>query len=310
MFKIADGREQFYQWDLDRQIIVDDSSIVEVHFCNRTDECSLVTEVIDGVANVPNILLQSSFELRVFGYDGKATLHEKKFKVIPRTRPSDYVYTETEVKNYDELSKRIDELEGTGGVYQLVLPAAGEAITDEKTIEILNYYMRPRYSSEAYSELPLCSYNGTLITYWVAGLDGGTCTLTAVRPAQFSFQSYFTEYDLKFNYDAKIEEFIFDGITEYRRQHVSKTSELENDSDFTTKQYVDDAIANIEGGNVDLSEYAKKTQLDNYVKTVDFDAWERDFVADLDRGYASKDYVTNAINTAFAGIATAEGGSY
>ena len=110
MFKIADGREYLYQWDLDRQVIVDDKSIVEVHFCNRTDECSLVTEVIDGKANIPNILLQNSFDIRVFGYDGKATLHDKTFKVKPRTRPSEYVYTETEVRSYDELVKRIDSI--------------------------------------------------------------------------------------------------------------------------------------------------------------------------------------------------------
>jgi hypothetical protein len=103
MFKIVDGREHFYQWDLDRQIAVEDNSIVEVHFCNRTDDCSLVVEVVDGIANVPNILLQSSFDVRVFGYDGKATLHDKIFKVKPRTRPADYVYTETEVLSVEKL---------------------------------------------------------------------------------------------------------------------------------------------------------------------------------------------------------------
>ena len=103
MFRIADGREYFYQWDLDRQVIVEDPSVKEVHFCNRTNDCSLVTEVIDGRANVPNILLQSSFDIRVFGYDGKATLHDKKFKVYARTQPADYVYTETAVKSIEEV---------------------------------------------------------------------------------------------------------------------------------------------------------------------------------------------------------------
>lgn len=109
MFKIADGREYFYQWDLDRQIIVEDSSIVEVHFCNRTDECSLVVDVVDGLANVPNIILTNSFDVRVFGYDGKATLHDEVFKVKPRTRPADYVYTETEARKFDELFEKAEE---------------------------------------------------------------------------------------------------------------------------------------------------------------------------------------------------------
>lgn len=109
MFRIADGRDSFYQWDLDRQVIVEDSSVVEVHFCNRTDACSLVTEVVNGVADVPNILLQNSFDIRVFGYDGKATRFDKVFKVNPRTRPADYVYTETEVLTWRELENRINE---------------------------------------------------------------------------------------------------------------------------------------------------------------------------------------------------------
>lgn len=109
MFRIVDGREHFYQWDLDRQVTVDDSSIIEVHFCNRTDECSLVVDVVDGKANVPNIILQNSFDIRVFGYDGKATLHEKTFKVKARTQPADYVYTETTVKRIDEVLAKAEE---------------------------------------------------------------------------------------------------------------------------------------------------------------------------------------------------------
>ena len=102
MFSIADGRDCFYQWDLDRRVIVKDSSITEVHFCNRTGECSLVVEVVDGLANVPNVILQSNFDVRVFGFDGKATLHEMKFKVKPRTKPDDYIYTETEIWNAEK----------------------------------------------------------------------------------------------------------------------------------------------------------------------------------------------------------------
>lgn len=112
-FKIVDGREHFYQWDLNRQIIVDDPAIKEVHFCNRNDDCSLVVEVENGIANVPNILLQKSFSIRVFAYDGHATLFDRVFEVKARTRPSDYVYTETEVKRLEDveekLFKEIDE---------------------------------------------------------------------------------------------------------------------------------------------------------------------------------------------------------
>ena len=120
MFRIADGREHFYQWDLDRQVVVDDPSITEVHFCNRTEDVSLVVEVVDGLANVPNILLQSSFDMRVFAYDGKATRYDAVFKVKAKTKPSDYVYTETEIKSYEYLENKIREIEEQGWSDEIV----------------------------------------------------------------------------------------------------------------------------------------------------------------------------------------------
>ena len=69
MFKILDGRSEFYQWDLNRKLIVDDASMKEVHFCNRTGECSLVRDVyeVNGVyvADVPNLLLQENWDIKV-----------------------------------------------------------------------------------------------------------------------------------------------------------------------------------------------------------------------------------------------------
>lgn len=120
MFRIADGREHFYQWDLDRQVVVDDPSIAEVHFCNRTEDVSLVVEVVDGLANVPNILLQSGFDIRVFAYDGEATRYDAVFKVKAKTKPSDYVYTETEIKSYEYLENKIREIEEQGWSNEIV----------------------------------------------------------------------------------------------------------------------------------------------------------------------------------------------
>ena len=120
MFRIADGRDHLYTWDIDRQIVVDDPSIVEVHFWNRTDDVSLVVGVVDGLANVPNILLQSSFDIHVFGYDGKATRYDAVFKVKAKAKPSDYVYTETEIKSYEYLENKIREIEEQGWSDEIV----------------------------------------------------------------------------------------------------------------------------------------------------------------------------------------------
>ena len=115
MFKIYDGRKSFYQWDVDRKLIVEDASINQVHFCNRTDDCSLVCEVYNEgslrVVNVPNILLQDNWRINVFGYDSNYTKFSERFEVIARSRPGDYVYTETETIKYSSLLERIELVE-------------------------------------------------------------------------------------------------------------------------------------------------------------------------------------------------------
>lgn len=118
MFRIYDGREAFYQWDIDRKLIVKDETVKEVHFCNKTDECSLVCEVYeeDGlrVANVPNVLLQTTWRINVYAYDEKYTKYSARFEVIPRTKPEDYIYTEEELKEWEELEERVAALEEGG----------------------------------------------------------------------------------------------------------------------------------------------------------------------------------------------------
>ena len=116
MFKILDGRQAFYQWDIDQRVVVEDRSITQVHYCNRTDDCALICECyeLDGkwVADVPNILLQDNWRIRVYAFDGCATKHEKRYDVIARSKPDTYVYTETEVLSYETISKRMDAIEG------------------------------------------------------------------------------------------------------------------------------------------------------------------------------------------------------
>lgn len=109
MFKLLDGREHLWQWDLDRQIAVSDSTVTEVHFCNKTDDCSLVVEVVDGIANIPNILLQQPFDIRVYAYCACYTKVEATFKVKARTQPSDYVYTETDVVRWDTIADNAEK---------------------------------------------------------------------------------------------------------------------------------------------------------------------------------------------------------
>ena len=243
MFRIADGREQFYQWDIDRQVIVEDPSIVEVHFCNRTDDCSLVTEVVDGLANVPNITLTNSFDVRVFGYDGKATLHEKTFKVKPRSKPADYVYVETEARKFDELMAK-----------------AEEAITTATTT-----------ANELYEYVE--DHKLDFVD------DGqGNVELKAIEAEGGGGSGDLSNYYTKAQTDARIEE----------------------------------AIEAIEIPDPDLSEYAKKSEIPEVPENVSEFNNDAGYLTEHQslEGYATEQYVTNVITTAFAGIATAEGGSY
>lgn len=115
MFEIYDGRSQFYQWDIDRKLIVKDATITQVHFCNRTDSCSLVCETYTenglNIVNVPNVLLQTDWRINVYAYDSHYTKFSAQFDVVRRSKPTDYVYTETETLNYNTLLDKLNGIE-------------------------------------------------------------------------------------------------------------------------------------------------------------------------------------------------------
>jgi hypothetical protein len=124
MFKIYGDRPELWQWDTGQKLIVEDASINEVHFHDGLNSQALVCEVyeLDGlrVVNIPNVVLQDNCDMKIFTFvkdnDGGYTKHSATIKVNRRSRPADYVYTETEVKNYEDLEKRIQVLEnGSGG---------------------------------------------------------------------------------------------------------------------------------------------------------------------------------------------------
>lgn len=115
MFKIYDGRETFYQWDKGRKLIIYDDTISEVHFCNKTEECSLKAETYkEGnltLVNVPNVLLTTDWRINVYAYDKDYTKHCSTFKVVSRSKPEDYIYTEEELKQWEQLQAQINTLE-------------------------------------------------------------------------------------------------------------------------------------------------------------------------------------------------------
>jgi hypothetical protein len=153
LFKIYDGRDKFYQWDVDRKLIIEDATITQVHFCNRTDECSLVCETYqeDGLTlvNVPNVLLQTDWRINVYAYDTNYTKFSECFAVAKRSKPENYIYTETEVLTYNTLLNRIDELD----------ESIGDRVNDyleENEINVdLEGYATEEYVAAAISEIEL-----------------------------------------------------------------------------------------------------------------------------------------------------------
>lgn len=106
MTQILDGREHFYQWDLNQKITSADFKVGdEVHFFNMKQPSALTVFAYDFdgkvVADVPNILLQNALPIFVWHYitndDCSQTKSEYNFDVKQRAKPNDYVYTETEV---------------------------------------------------------------------------------------------------------------------------------------------------------------------------------------------------------------------
>lgn len=120
MLKIEGKRNYLYQWDLNQRVLViDDDSVNEVHFANegQTEDAPIVevkTDEKGRYADIPNILLQSGKNIFAYEYcnvNARHTIRKYKLVVIQRPKPSDYVYTETEVKAYETLRDQIDEID-------------------------------------------------------------------------------------------------------------------------------------------------------------------------------------------------------
>jgi hypothetical protein len=123
MFNIFDGRTSLWQWDSNQRLIMNKFDIgTKVHFFNSAVEEALTTQIYeyDGVkvCDIPNVLLTVFDDISVYVYVedelGNRTTRRKIIMVRKREKPSDYIYTETEVLSYNALEKRIAELEKGG----------------------------------------------------------------------------------------------------------------------------------------------------------------------------------------------------
>ena len=101
VFKIYDGRTNFWQWDTKQKLIVLDERITEVRFSNRNMEHSKRRPVYTDkngvrICNVPDLLLQLPKNLIAYACvkndDGSSsTIKAVKFAVHRQPIPADYI---------------------------------------------------------------------------------------------------------------------------------------------------------------------------------------------------------------------------
>ena len=114
MLDLNDGRDELWQWDTGRTLIVD-TDCSQVHFSNKVFGRSIDVNVAYGVAIIPDVLLQTDNDLNVWAFSGTAengyTKISKTFKVNRRNKPADYVFTPPEQTSLEEIKEKIDYLE-------------------------------------------------------------------------------------------------------------------------------------------------------------------------------------------------------
>lgn len=114
MLDLNDGRDELWQWDTGRTLIVD-TDCSQVHFSNKVFGRSIDVNVADGVAIIPDVLLQTDKDLNVWAFSGTAengyTKISKTFKVNRRNKPADYVFTPPDQTSLEEIKERVSYLE-------------------------------------------------------------------------------------------------------------------------------------------------------------------------------------------------------
>ena len=114
MLTLNDGRSELWQWDTGRTLTVD-PDCSQVHFRKNVFDRSIDVDVVDGLATIPDFLLQTDKDLIVWAFVGTAengyTKISKTFKVNRRNKPADYVFTPPDQTSLEEIKERVSYLE-------------------------------------------------------------------------------------------------------------------------------------------------------------------------------------------------------
>ena len=193
IFKIYDGRTNFWQWDTKQKLIVLDDRITEVRFSNRNMEHSKRRPVYtdkDGlrICNVPDILLQLPKNLIAYACikndDGScSTVKAVKFAVHQQPIPTDYICEQDAI--VEDILMRLELLEtllkdiNSGNKswvkFENIIDAAKWAIKDGSHGDVIVVHLDegwvPHVVENDKSLSPICNCDGEMVTVNV--YDGG-----------------------------------------------------------------------------------------------------------------------------------------
>ena len=193
IFKIYDGRTNFWQWDTKQKLIVLDDRITEVRFSNRNMEHSKRRPVYTDengvrICNVPDLLLQLPKNLIAYACikneDGtSSTVKAVKFAVHQQPIPSDYVCEKDAV--VEEILLRIELLENLLKDVEIgnkeltkfnnIVDAAKWAVSDGAAGDIIIVKLDegwvPHIVEDDKSLTPICNCDGEMVVVNI--VDGG-----------------------------------------------------------------------------------------------------------------------------------------
>lgn len=229
---IYNEKPYLFQWDLNQEVVVEDAAVKYVHFSNASGLRALVVEVVNGKANIPNILLQEAWDIKAYGFCGECVRESLVINVKARTKPDDYIYTETECKTWDEFEQRITALEEN---------------MDETVINAIVSYLEQNPIQPGATEEQ------------AAQIEQNKNDIQELKEKEVDLTGYATE------------EYVTDqigSITHPEEIYVGSTAPTDEniklwvdpDAEPTTK-YATEEYVNAAVGGIDLSEYAKKSDI-------------------------------------------------
>ena len=193
IFKIYDGRTNFWQWDTRQKLIVLDDRVTEVRFSNRNMEHSKRRPVYTDnngvrICNVPDMLLQLPKNLIAYACvkndDGScSTVKAVKFAVYQQPIPTNYICEQDSV--VEDILMRLELLETllkdiADGVQEFnkftnIIDAAKWAVENGTAGDIivvkLDIGWVPHVVEENKSLTPICNCDGDMVIVNV--FDGG-----------------------------------------------------------------------------------------------------------------------------------------